>query len=156
MYERYYSPDSASFAAHWMLIEIDAPYVLHRVDLAVRAHKAPDYLRLNPDGLVPTLLIDGQPRAECAALLLTLADRRPTAQMAPVVGSPERVDYYQWAFYCANSLLPAFRRWFYPVEAAGAAAVHEVQEKARAPIEQYWRRMDRLLSDGRRHFVGDG
>ena len=115
MYELYYSPDSASFAVHWMLMEIDAPYVLRRVDLAARAHKAPDYLRLNPDGLVPTLLIDGQPRKECAALLLTLADT---------------------------------------VEAAGAAAVHEVQEKARASIEQYWRRIDGLLSDGRRHSSG--
>src|ERR1700676_3292786 len=127
MYELYYSRDSASFAVHWMVIEIDAPYVLRLVDLAARALKAPDYLRLNPGGLVPTLLIDGQPRTECAALLLTPADRHPTAQMAPAVGSPERVHYCQWAFYCANSLLPAFRRWFYPqVEAAGGAAVHEV------------------------------
>jgi glutathione S-transferase len=96
MYELYYSPDSASFAVHWMLIEIDAPYVLHRVDLAARA-----------------------PRTECAALLLTLADRHPTAQMAPAVGSAERVDYYQWAFYCVNSLLPAFRRWLSGVLSRG-------------------------------------
>jgi glutathione S-transferase len=155
MYELYYSPGSASFAVHWMLIELDAPHILHRVDLAAREQKTPEYLRLNPDGVVPTLLIDGRAHTECAALLLTLADRHPAAQLAPVVGSAERIDFHQWAFYCANGLQPAYRRWFYPAEAAGEAAIAGAQEQARLSIERSWERINDLLADGRPRILGE-
>jgi len=68
MYTLYYSPDRASLAVHWMLIELGVPFEARLVDFAAREHKSADYLRLNPDGMVPTLLIGGKPHAESAAL----------------------------------------------------------------------------------------
>jgi glutathione S-transferase len=153
MYELYYAPGAASFAVHWMLAELNVPHTLRRVDLAARANKSPAYLRLNPDGLVPTLLIDGVPHTECAALVLALADRHPSAGFAPAADNALRADYYQWAFYCANSLQPAFRLWFYPAEGAGSPEA--VQALARARIEACWDRIDALLADSRRHLLGE-
>lgn len=153
MYELYYSPSTASFAVHWMLIEMKLPHTLKLVDFAKREQKSLPYLRLNPDGVVPTLVVDGVPRTECAAILLTLADQHPQAGLAPAAGSPARAAYYQWTLYCANSLQPAYRQWFYPDEAAGTEEA--VRAVARAHIERCWERYEALLADGRRHVLGD-
>jgi len=153
MYELYYAPGAASFAVHWLLVEMNLPHSLKKLDLEAREHKRPEYLRLNPDGVVPTLMIHGVPHAEAAALLLTLADRHPAARLAPAADSPRRAAYYQWAFYFANSLQPAYRQWFYPQDSAGVPA--DVQALARARIEAGWARVDALLADGRTHLLGD-
>ena len=153
MYELYYSPGTASFAVHWLLVEMQLPHTLRPVDFASRQQKDPAYLRLNPDGVVPTLVIDGVPRTESAALVLTLADRHPERGLAPATGDAVRAAYYQWAFYCANSLQPAFRHWFYPQEAAGIEA--DVQAQARLRIERCWDRFEAHFADGRVHLLGE-
>ena len=54
----YYSPGSASMLAHWLLIELGVPHELRLVDTAAKAQKSPEYLALNPNGVVPTLVAD--------------------------------------------------------------------------------------------------
>jgi glutathione S-transferase len=53
MYTLYYSPSTASTAVHWMLIELEVPFDLVLVDIAAKAHKSPEFLRINPNGHVP-------------------------------------------------------------------------------------------------------
>ena len=96
MYQLYYSPSTASLAAHWMLIEIGAPFELVLTDTATGAQKQPEYLKLNPSGVVPTLIVDGAPVCEVAAILMLLAERHPDRGLAPAVGAPERAAYLQW------------------------------------------------------------
>ena len=52
------------------------------LDTAAGQQKSPEYLALNPNGVVPTLVMDGVPRFEAAALLMTLADGDPQHQLA--------------------------------------------------------------------------
>jgi glutathione S-transferase len=75
MYQLYYSPSTASLAVHWMLIEIGAPFELVLTDTETGAQKRPEYLKLNPSGVVPTLIVDGAPVCEVAAILMLLAER---------------------------------------------------------------------------------
>lgn len=145
MYRLYYAPGAASFVVHWLLIELDVPHEARRLDLQAREHKRPDYLALNPMGLVPTLLVDGRPVTEAAALVLHLADAHPRAAMAPAPGTFERAAYYQWILHLANTLQPAFRHWFYPGEAAGEAHVEDAKVMARERIEATWERIDAHL-----------
>ena len=72
--ELYYSPGSASLVVHWLLIELNLPHTLHALDLSKAEHKTADYLKLNPAGVVPTLMIDAKPITEAAAICLHLAD----------------------------------------------------------------------------------
>jgi hypothetical protein len=58
MYTLYYSPETASMCVHQALIEANAQYRLLLVDLQAGQQRDPAYLRLNPGGVVPTLLID--------------------------------------------------------------------------------------------------
>src|ERR1700722_9899965 len=116
MYTLHYSPSTASMPVHWLLIELAVPFELVLVDIKANAQKSPEFLRLNPSGHVPVLVIDGVPYSECAALLTLLAERHPTANLSPPVGSAERSSYLQTMFYLANTLQPAYRSWFYPEE----------------------------------------
>src|SRR6476660_6656260 len=75
MYTLYYAPGAASMAVHLALLEIAAPHELKRVDLAGGEQHTPAYLALNPNAVVPTMLVDGKPAYEGAALLLLLAER---------------------------------------------------------------------------------
>jgi glutathione S-transferase len=155
MYTLYYSPSTASLAIHWMLIELGVPFELVTVDVESKAQKSPEYLAVNPDGRVPTLVIDGVAHFECAALLMLLAERHPEAKFAPAPGTPQRADYFQWMFYCANTLQPAYRAWFYPDEPAGPENIEASRRHARARIEIAWDRIDALLSDKRTYMLGE-
>ncbi len=154
MYKLYYSPGSASLAVHWMLIELKTPFELVLVDIEKGAQKSAEYLKLNPDGRVPTLVVDGAPHFECAALLMLLAERHPEADFAPPISSPLRADYFQWMFFCANTLQPAFRNWFYADEAAGPENSGPVKGRAQVNVEAAFVRLDALLSDGRTYMLG--
>ena len=114
MYTLYYSPGSASMVVHLALLEIGVSYRLERVDLKAGAQRDPAYLALNPQGVVPTLIIDGKPVMESAALLLILAERHPEAGLAPPPGSDQRDAFYQWIIYLSNTLAATYRFWFYP------------------------------------------
>jgi glutathione S-transferase len=155
MYTLYFAPGAASFVVHWLLIECDAPHRLQRLDLEGREHKRPEYLALNPAGVVPTLMIDDRPVCEAAALLLHLADAHPAAGLAPALASPQRAAYYQWVLYLANTLQPAFRHWFYPQEAAGEAPAEAAKACARARIEACWERIDGHLGGNGPYLLGD-
>ena len=58
MYTLYWNHGSASMTAHMALEEAGAPYKLSFIDMDKDEHKSPAYLKLNPNGKVPTV-IDG-------------------------------------------------------------------------------------------------
>ena len=134
----YYSRSTASLVVHWLLIELDIPHELHELDFDKRDQKSGDYLKLNPAGVVPTLVVDGQVITETAAILMHLADTHPRAELAPAVASTQRAQYYRWMLFCANTLMPAYRAWFYSDEIAGEANVQATQDHARAKLEKAW------------------
>jgi glutathione S-transferase len=154
-YVLYYSPSTASSIVHWLLIELGVGHELRLVDLPGGEHKRADYLRLNPSGVVPTLLIDGEPVFEAAAIVLQLADLHPQAALAPDIGTPERARYYQWTLHLANSLQPAFRMWFYPAEGAGEASAEATRAHARTRIEAVWDRLDAALAQRGPYLLGE-
>ncbi len=137
----YGSVSTASLVVHWLLIELGIEHELVLLDFDRREHKSAQYLALNPAGVVPTLMIDGQVLTEAAAIALYLADRHPEAGLLPAPGTPARGAAYRWMFWCANTLQPAYRAWFYPHEAAGEANVAATQAMARQRLEAAWQQM---------------
>lgn len=154
MYTLYYSPGAASLVVHWLLIETGARHELRLLDLAAGEHKQAEYLSLNPAGVVPTLLIHGEPVCETAALVLHLADAHPNIGLAPVPGTAERARHYQWILQMANTLHPAFRTWFYPHEAAGEAHAEAARAIARERIEACWDRFEAHLAKRGPYLLG--
>ena len=146
MYTLYYSPGSASMAVHLALLEVGAPHRLAKLDFEGDEQHGPEYLRINPRGQVPTLLIDGKPYFESAALLLILAERHPEARLAPPPGSALRADWYQWMAFLTNSLGPVYRYWFYPSDLGSPEHPPFVRDALRQKIEDAWSLVDAHLA----------
>ena len=153
-YTLYYAPGAASMAVHWMLLELSVSFETVRVDLESGAQRDPAYLKLNPAGRVPTLVVDGQPYGESVALLMLLAERHPEAGLAPAPGDPQRAKWLQTMVYLANTLLPAMRDWFYADKDGAPAGAGAVRDLARSRIEGTWPRLADQLSDGRACLFG--
>ena len=73
----YLSPGFSSMAPHIALYEIGVEFETRWISFANREQYSPEYLALNPEGKVPTLLVDGRPLTEVAAILYYLARRFP-------------------------------------------------------------------------------
>jgi glutathione S-transferase len=140
MIHLHYHPGNASMAPHIVLNELGAAFDLKLVDRAAGAHKAPDYLKLNPNGLIP-VLVDGElVLYETAAILLHLADSHPAAGLAPALGTAERAQFYKWMIWLTNTLQPLIIAYYYPDRwvsegnADGAAQVKACAEARIAPL----------------------
>jgi glutathione S-transferase len=105
----YFAPGSSSMAPHIALHEINVPFEARPLSFARRESRAPAYLALNPEGKVPTLLIDGTPLTEVAAILFYLAKTFPETELLPD-GTRAEAQALSWMSFCAATLHPARRR----------------------------------------------
>ncbi len=154
MYTLYYSPGTASMVVHLALLELDAAHELRLIDFDSKAQKDPEYLRLNPNGVVPTLIVDGAPVYECAALMLLLGERHADKGLAPMPGSAQRANYLQWTLHLANTLQPGFRQWFYPTDFGPDDQADAMRDFARRRIEAAWDRIDTHLAANGPYMLG--
>lgn len=154
-YTLYGSPGTASMCVHWMLIELGVPFEFVALDFEKNAQKDPAYLKINPSGHVPALVIDGVAYAETTALLMLLAERHPERRFAPAIGALDRAAYLQWMIVLANTVMPAFRLFYYADEGAGPENADATKAQAAGRIEKAFARIDVLLSDGRRFLLGE-
>ena len=66
-----------------VLAEKNIDYQLNPVDLASKQNLTPEYLQLNPAGLVPTLVIDSKPIPESTVICELLDDLYPEVALRP-------------------------------------------------------------------------
>jgi glutathione S-transferase len=111
----YFSPGSSAMATHIALHEIGVPFETKLVALAQGAQHSPEYLAINPEAKVPTLIVDGQVLTEVAGTLYYLAKRYPEAQLWPAGGIEEEAQAISWMSFIASTIHPARRigldRW---------------------------------------------
>jgi glutathione S-transferase len=129
-YRLFYEPDNASLIVRLTLEELQQSYETTLVDRAVNGQNNSEYLKYNPAGKIPTLLVDDEPVFETAAILLYLADRHNA--MAPAVTNPKRSAFLKWLFFMSNTVHADFRLLVYPhkyTNDAGCAAVQSGAEQ---------------------------
>ena len=122
MVQLHYYPSTAAMVPHIVLEEIGAPFERVLVDRTVGAHKQPEYLRLNPNGLIPVLTDGDLVLYETAAIVLHLCDTHPEAPLAPAPGSAERAHFYKWMAWLTNTLLTCLTAIFTIVSSFSVAA----------------------------------
>lgn len=79
----YFAPGSSSMAPHIALHETGAPFEARPMSFATHDMRKPEFLAINPNGKVPTLLIDGRALTEVAGILFYLARSHPQANLLP-------------------------------------------------------------------------
>jgi glutathione S-transferase len=106
----YFAPGASSFAVHIALHEIGAAFEARSMSFKNNDLQSPEFLKLNPEGKVPTLLIDGRPLTEVAAILHYLAKRFPEAELLPRENIEAEAQALSWMSFIASTLHPARRR----------------------------------------------
>src|SRR5437899_11520026 len=111
----YLSPGSSSMAPHIAVHEIGVDFESRWIAFAKREQYSPEYLAINPEGKVPTLLIDGRPLTEVAEVLYYLAKRFPEAALWPAGGLEAEAHAISRMSFIASTIHPARRigveRW---------------------------------------------
>jgi glutathione S-transferase len=105
----YFAPGASSMAMHIALHEIGVAFEARPLSFK-SGLRSPDYLKLNLEGKVPTLVIDGRPLTEVAAILYYLARRFPEAGLLPRDDLEAEAQALSWMSFAASTLHPARQR----------------------------------------------
>ena len=101
----YFSPSTSSLATHIALIESGAQFQLVPRLLSKKETRTPEYLAINPDGKVPTLVTErGHVIAEVAATLYFIARTYPAAHLWPAGDIEAEADVISWMSFAASTL----------------------------------------------------
>ena len=154
MIQLHYFPGNASMIPHILLQELGIPFELVLVDRTQNLHKSAAYLKLNPNGKIPTLVqtSSGQPDLvlyETAAICLHLCDTHPEAELAPPVGSHERAHCYKWLVWLSNTFQTDIMMYFYPeryLASSDPQVVKEVSQQAEVRLAGHLAQLDREIA----------
>jgi glutathione S-transferase len=144
----YWSPDNANLVVRMVLHELALPYETVAVDRARQAQRAPAFLALNPQGLLPVLVAADQdaPLFETAAILLYLADREGRLG-APAPAARGRL--LKWLFYLADTLHADLRIRFHAERyVAAAAAAPALRSGVQARVAGHLALLDAAIAEG--------
>jgi len=149
MYKLYWAAGTAALAPQAILEEVGAPYEIVELDLGKQEHRRPEYLGLNPAGLVPTLVTDdGQVLTESAAITVGLCERHPEAGLIPEPGDPARGTFLRWLFYQTNNVQEAYKRFYFPGRfSTDSADAPRIKEQAASDLAARWRIVEDRLAD---------
>ena len=110
MLSLYFAPGTSSMAPHIALHEIGVPFESCPLSFAKNEQEQSSYLLLNAEGKVPTLLVDGRPLTEVAAILYYLARKFPEAGLMPKGDAEREAHVISWMSFIASTLHPARRQ----------------------------------------------
>lgn len=141
-YVLHYAPDNASLIVRLALETLGQPFVTQLVDRSTESQRAPPYLALNPNGLIPTLITPQGPIFETGAVLLWLVDRH--ADLGPTASDPTRADFLKWLFFCSNTVHAQMTLLFYPHKLVGddAQLQHAVQRGAQSNLRTHFQTLN--------------
>src|SRR6266705_3264384 len=100
----YFAPGSSSMAAHIALHEVGAAFEGRPMSFKKDDMHSPEFLKINPAGRVPTLLIDGRVLTEVAGILYYLAKRFPEAGLLPDGDIEAEGRVVSWMSFIASSI----------------------------------------------------
>lgn len=101
----YFSPNACSLASHIALREAGLKFEPMKVDLRAKKVGAEDYLKINPKGYVPALVLDnGQTMTEGVAIMQWVADQATGKNLLPAWGTPERYKAIEWMNFIATEV----------------------------------------------------
>jgi glutathione S-transferase len=118
----YFAPGSSSMAPHIALHEVGVAFEPRPMSFKRGDLRRPEYLALNPEGKVPTLVIDGRPLTEVAGILYYLARRFPERELLPMNDPEAEAQAIAWMSFIASTLHPARGRGLDHVEAVYGVA----------------------------------
>ncbi len=159
MMKLYYGPGACSFVPHAALEVIKAATGTDFETQTVKLHKGeqrtPEYLALNPLGLVPVLVEDGKPLNQILAICDYLDRRYPQAGLLPA-DAWQRAQALSMLAWMNNSVHPTFTHVFRPTNfASGEAAQEDVKALAVTKFREHLERIQAMIGHASPWLLGD-
>ena len=149
----YYGPGACSFASHVALEESGLDYEAVKLNLAAGDQRKPEYLKLNPRGRVPTLVVDGEPLTENVGILTWIGGGHPETGLWPK-DTWQQCKLVSMLAWFSNTVHPAYTHLLRPERFVdGDEHRAAVKDKARGIYEGYLREIDGMLR-GRKWLMG--
>ena len=159
MMKLYYGPGACSFVPHAALEVIKAATGTEFETQSVKLHKGeqrtPEYLAMNPLGLVPVLVEDGKPLNQIIAICDYLDRRFPPAGLLPT-GIWERAQALSTLAWMNNSVHPTFTHVFRPASfAESEAAQADVRQLAVGKFREHMERIQSMIAHASPWLLGE-
>jgi glutathione S-transferase len=127
-----------------------------KLDFAKGEHKNPEYLALNPNGAVPTLVDGDFVLTESRAIMQYLASTKPESGLLPR-DEKARADVVRWQFWDASHFSPpigtlAMERLFKGMMGLGDPDARKIEE-ALGSFRRFGSVLNKQL-EGRKYIVG--
>ena len=111
----HFSPGACSRVTLIALHEVGADFTTRLVKFARGEHRSSDYLKFNPKGQVPTLVVDGKPLTENVAIITWLDTKYRAARLLPVAADDwERAEIMSKLVFFPAGLHPLVTRNMFP------------------------------------------
>jgi len=146
MIDLYTSPTPNGHKVSILLEELGVPYTVHAIDLGKNEQKAPEYLEINPNGRIPTIVDrdnDDFPVFESGAILIYLAEKYGRFMPSDKNG---RSLVIQWVMFQMAGLGP--------MQGQANVFLRYFPEKLPAVIERYQKETKRLYEVVERRLQG--
>jgi len=148
MLRLFYSPGACSLVPHVALEEAGAEFEAVRKTIADKAHRQPEYLAINPRGLIPAMEVDGRVVTETIALLACIGHRWPASGQLPLDDLPALARVFELLSWFATTL---HHGGFGPIFRARAAGIERPEVEVAADRERLrglFVELDALLAPG--------
>ncbi len=129
----YMTPGSCSTGIHILLEEAGLAFEAHIVNLVRGDHLKPEYLAINPNATIPTLLRDdGVALTDFVSIATWLADAYPRRELLPKDEAAQQKVMASMHFCVQHIHGEGFRRVFTPQRYAGAGKpIAEIEAEGR-------------------------
>jgi glutathione S-transferase len=140
----------------WLLDEGGIEYEFRKVDILRGEHRTPEFLSLNPAGLVPVLITpEGDILSEVAALMLYLTDRHGLSDLAPQMADPDRGVFLSAVFYIAGEIQAEMKRYHFPHRhSLSQEDIFRTQDHAKSNVLSRLGVMNEKLTKSGPHLLG--
>lgn len=141
-------PDCASHVVRMALEEFGAPYRDEVVDMHLGAHQSPEFLRLNPRGMVPVLADErsGVTLSETGAILQYLAEQE--GDLAPAISDgPRRASFLKALYFLSNTLHADAQIQYYTERYVGESQADSVRPLIKERMRSHFKILDRQIGD---------
>ena len=146
----YYFPGSCALAPHIVLEWLRADFEPVRI-----VKGDPEYLKVNPLGVVPAIEHDGRLYTQADAILHWIAASNPDANLAGDGTPDSEYEINNWMAFLTGDLHPAFFPFFNPQRyTTDPDGLDNAKAAGEALVANFYDHMEAHL-EGREFFVGD-
>ena len=145
----HFAPGSCSRVSLTALLETGAEFKAELMRFGKGGNRSPEYLRLNPKGKVPLLVVDGEPLTENVAILSFLNQMFPEAGLLPPVTTPiDAARQTADLCFCSATLHPVVTRLRMPGRFVAPKGARSVWEKSAEVMHGNFRLIEDRLAKG--------